>query len=254
MIVEWECILDCNYKCDYCTNGRNSALDKPIRYEKDKSRVFKFLDLMKQKWPDDELFLFGGEPFLHPFLGEIIQHLNDIGMKFIIQTNGSISKRILELSKQYDFKIQVSVHPDEIKRPGYFEGLLEIQHLIRRIDVMYIGESSLQWYRKIHKSIDNKEVLYLAPLADFNIDGDIVNSKLFEYNEMKKSFLSKVYRFESGDRSYKWEEQMKGVWTPKGKPCLYQGQYILYDPQLKSYSCNYRQNNEICPNGQCFLM
>lgn len=256
-ILEWECILECNYGCAYCTNGRNEVLAKPIKYEKDKAKVFAFLDMLKERYPTDELFLFGGEPFVHPFIDEIIGHLNAIEMPFIIQTNGSVTERIKQIAEQHDFRIQVSVHPTEIKekdRDAYLRGLFELQKIIRRIDVMFIGKPSLEYYKEIVGFLRNKKMLYLAPLADFNIDEEIVNNHLFEFNRLKPTITGMVYQFEQGDRSFKWEQQMRGVWTPKGKPCMYKDKYILFDPSLNSFSCNYRQNNDICPNQQCFLM
>jgi len=254
-ILEWECVLECNYKCAYCTNGHNGVLPTPIRYEKDKQKVFAFIEMLKQKYPDDELFLFGGEPFVHPFIDEIIGRLNKVGMKFIIQTNGSIPSKILDVAQQHQFQIQISVHPSEIKdKNRYIEGIAAIQHLARRVDVMYIGKPSLNYYKEVLDVLHDTSILYLAPVADFNLDETIVNNHLFKFNELKKSVYGKVYQFEHGDRSFKWEEQMRGVWSPKGKPCMYKDRYILFDPQLRSYSCNYRENNEICPNKQCFLM
>ena len=254
-ILEWECVLECNYRCAYCTNGHNGVIPTPIKYEKDRSKVFAFLDMLKERYPTDELFLFGGEPFVHPFIDEIIGYLNQIEMPYIIQTNGSIPERIKSIADEHNFKIQVSVHPTEIRNADqYLNGIIELQDIIRRIDVMYMGEESLKWYRQIHSHLKDKTVLYLAPLADFNIDETIANNHLFEFNRLKQSVYNHVYQFEKGERSFKWEEQMRGVWTPKGSPCMYKGRYILFDPQLKSYSCNYRQNNEICPNQQCFLM
>lgn len=254
-ILEWECILECNYECAYCTNGRNSVLAKPIKYEKDETKVFAFLDSLKERYPDDELFLFGGEPFVHPFIDKIIGHLNKIGMKFIIQTNCSVPQRISKIALEHDFQIQVSVHPTEIKNDiRYVAGLAALQRLIRRIDIMYVGKPSLEWYKNILPFLEDKSVLYLAPLADFNVDDETHNNHLFEFNKLKQSIYGKVYQFEHGLRSTLWEEQMKNVWTPKGKPCAYKDRYILFDPALQSYSCNYRQNNDICPNQHCFLM
>ena len=51
MILEWECILDCNFTCEYCVNSRNSALDKPIKFEKNKDKIFNFLTELKEKYP-----------------------------------------------------------------------------------------------------------------------------------------------------------------------------------------------------------
>ena len=254
-ILEWECVLECNYRCAYCTNGHNGVIPTPIKYEKDKTKVFSFIDMLKDRYPTDELFLFGGEPFVHPFIDEIIGYLNKVNMPYIVQTNGSVISRIREISNEHNFKIQVSIHPTEIKdKHQYLDGIIEMQDIIRRIDVMYTGEDALQWYRDLYPLLEDTSILYVAPLADFNIEETIINNRLFEFNKLKKSVYNSVYQFEKGERSFKWEEQMRELWTPKGKPCMYKDRYILFDPQLKSYSCNYRQNNDICPNQQCFLM
>jgi organic radical activating enzyme len=255
MKVEWECILDCNYKCKYCVNSRNSALPEPIPFEKDKQKVFEFLDSLKEKYKDDELFVFGGEPFLHPFIDEIIEHLNKIEMKFIIQTNFSIYSNIKKcIEKNLEFKVQVSIHPGEIRNPDiYIEELSKLQNIIRRIDIMYIGEESTIFYKKLLKVIKDKSIIFLAPVADFLIK-DVVNNQLFRFNELKQGIHGKVFQFEPGERSFIWESQQRGITSMKFQPCIYKDSYILFDPMLRSYNCSYRQNNDICPNDHCFLM
>ena len=248
MIVEWEVTLDCNFQCSYCVNSRNSALAKPIFFEKDKEKVFKFIETLKEKYPEDELFIFGGEPFAHPFFGEIIQKLKDVHMKFIIQTNFSLPKRAEKIGEM----CQVSVHPSEIKNKElYISELGRLQHLIRKVDVMYIGKPSIDYYVQIAK-VFPREKLRLIPVAGFK--GVDVNKYLYEYNELRQSVVGKFINFEHGDRSYNWEDQMKGTWSPKGKPCMYKDKYILFDPMLRSYSCSYRENHDICPNDHCFIM
>jgi organic radical activating enzyme len=255
MQIEWECILDCNYKCKYCVNSRNSSLSIPIPFEKDKEKVFQFLNSLKEKYKDDELFIFGGEPFLHPFLDEIIEHLNKIEMKFIIQTNFSIYNNIKKcIDKNLEFNVQVSIHPEEIRNSDiYIEELSNFQNIIRRIDIMYIGEESIIFYKKLLKVIKNKSIIFLAPVADFIIK-DVVNNQLFKFNELKQGIYGKIFQFEPGERSFIWESQQKGITSMKFQPCIYKNSYILFDPMLKSYSCSYRQNNDICPNDCCFLM
>lgn len=250
MILEWECILDCNFTCEYCVNSRNSALEKPIKFEKNKDKIFNFLTELKRKYPNDELFIFGGEPFLHPFISDIISHLNRINMKFIIQTNSSQIDKIKKI--KHEFMIQVSVHPSQIKNKEIFiQNLLEISHLIRRIDVMYIGNISLDYVKDLIPFFKNKIVV--KPVADFKFT-NVANKHLYEFNTIKQTLKGKVYNFEDGERSFLWEDQMKNRLTYKGKPCMYKDTYVLYDPMLNKYNCSYRQNNDICPNDHCFLM
>lgn len=248
MIVEWEVTLDCNYQCEYCVNSRNSALPIPIFFEKDKSKVFEFIETLKEKYPEDELFVFGGEPFAHPFFGEIIQKLKDVGMNFIIQTNFSLPKRVEKINAI----VQVSVHPTQIKNKElYIQELGRLQHLIRKVDVMFVGKNSIDYYKEIAK-VFPREKLRLVPVAGFK--GVDVNKYLYEYNELRQGIHRKFINFEYGDRSLNWENQMKGTWSPKGKPCMYKDKYILFDPMLRSYSCSYRENHDICPNDHCFIM
>lgn len=255
MIVEWECILECNYKCSYCTNGHNGVLDKPIKCEKDKEKVFDFLDSLKENYPEDELFLFGGEPFLHPFINEIISYMLSNDIKFMVQTNFSLYEKIKNITDIYEFPLQISVHPSEIKdEDSYIKAIEEQQKIIRRIDVMYIGKESIELYKKILKVLDDSSILYLCPLADFNIVDGVHNPILYEYNELRNSTYGKIYHFEQGERSFIWEQMMRGEISCKNKPCMYKDQYVLFDPMLDKYSCNYRQNNDICPHDHCFLM
>lgn len=249
MMIEWECILDCNYQCPYCVNSRNSALPIPILYEKDKQKVFKFLDSIKEKYTNDELFVFGGEPFLHPFINEIIDYLNHIQMKFVIQSNFSCYESI---KKCNNFQVQVSIHPTEIKDLNKFIANLKLfKNNIRKIDVMYMGDVSIQIYKELVKTFKDK--IFIAPVADFKIT-NTVNKYLYEFNELKQSIYGRIFKFEPGERSFIWEEQQRGKNSLKGKTCIYKDNYILFDPMLNSYTCSYRENNIICPNDQCFFM
>ncbi|MFZ9615185.1 MAG: radical SAM protein [Fluviibacter sp.] len=248
-MLEWEVTLDCNYQCEYCVNSRNTALVNPIYLEKEKARVFKFIEGLKEKYPQEELFLFGGEPFAHPFFGEIIDKLNEVQMKYIIQTNFSLPKRVEKINEI----IQVSVHPTQIKNKElYISELQRLKHLVRKCDVMYTGKESIDYYIKIVKDFP-KEKLFLVPVADF-LGADFANKYLYEYNKLRSTPMAKFINFEPNDRSFKWEEQMTSKWSPKGSPCMYKDKYNLFDPQLNHYTCSYRQNNDICPNDHCFLM
>ena len=256
MMIEWECILECNYKCSYCCRFNGPAgVTGPIRYEKDKDKVFSFLSSLKEKYPESELFLFGGEPFVHPFIEDIVSHLNSVGMSYVIQSNFTLYDRMRSLLEKETFPLQISLHPNDIEDE---EELLKQLPLfidyIRRIDVMYVGRHTLDLYKKILPVIgEARDRMYLTPVADFEFDAGM-NEHLYDFNKLKNDpVYGRVYNFEDGERSFLWEDQMKGNFSLKGKPCPYIGKYLLFDPQLNSYTCNYRQNNELCPNNHCFL-
>lgn len=248
MIVEWEVTLDCNFKCEYCVNSRNSALPTPIYHEQNKEKVFEFIEDLKIKYPDEELFLFGGEPFAHKFFGEIIQKLDEVQMNYVIQTNFSLPKRIESIGTS----VQVSVHPTQIRdKKKYISELERLQHLVKRVDVMFMGKISIDYYKEIVKVIPKEKVI-LVPVAGFK--GVDVNKYLYEYNRLRQGIHSRFINFEYGERSFNWEQQMRGEWTPKNKPCMYKDKYVLFDPMLRQYGCSYRGNHDICPHDHCFIM
>ena len=245
MNVEWECILDCNYSCKYCTNGRNSVLKNPIKYVTDEKRLEEFIISLKKY--NTEVFVFGGEPFLHPKIEFIIQTFNKFKIPFVIQTNFSLFKKIKEIKE--DFIIQVSIHRLMIKDIKILkEQLKELQDKIRRIDIMYDSLECIS----IYKDLKDLKNVYIAPIADFKTSERTYLPKLIEFNKYKK--LLKEINFEPHSRSLIWEDMFINGSKIKGKKCIYKDKYILFDPQFKSYNCSHRINCEICPNDACFIM
>ena len=245
MNVEWECILDCNYSCKYCTNGRNSVLKNPIKCITDEKRLEEFIYSLKKY--NTEVFVFGGEPFLHPKIGFIIKTFNRFEIPFVIQTNFSLFKKIKSIKE--DFIIQVSIHRLMIKDIKILkEQLKELQDKIRRIDIMYDSLECISIYKEL-KDLKN---VYIAPIADFKTSERTYLPKLIEFNKYKK--LLKEINFEPHNRSLIWEDMFINGSKIKGKKCIYKDKYILFDPQFKSYNCSHRINCEICPNDACFIM
>lgn len=245
MNVEWECILDCNYSCEYCTNGRNSVLKNPIKCVNDEKRLEEFITSLKKY--NTEVFVFGGEPFLHPKIEFIIKTFNRFEIPFVIQTNFSLFKKIKEIKE--DFIIQVSIHRLMIKDIKILkEQLKELQDKIRRIDIMYDSLECIS----IYKDLKDLKNVYIAPIADFKTSERTYLPKLIEFNKYKK--LLKEINFEPHSRSLIWEDMFINGSKIKGKKCIYKDKYILFDPQFKSYNCSHRINCEICPNDACFIM
>lgn len=258
ILVEWELTMKCNYDCGYC-----GLLDDKIKAETDEGKLKAFIDMLNQNYPNTVLFLFGGEPFLHPKIDFIIDYLQSLNQPFVIQTNFSkySVQKIKEIDKEFD--INISVHPDDVSIDDLLQAFgTELKVNIKNLDVMYVGKLSLSYYNAI-KSFNNELDPTLTPLVNIRCEG--YENALEEYNIIKhKSIYQRLYNFddvianvvgEDEERSIIWEKFNNREYTTLNKPCLYKDRYFLYDANLKLYNCCYRKNNDgICLNEVCFMM
>lgn len=258
MQVEWEITLACNYMCDYC-----GLLDSSICDTVDTGKLHTFINMLNLKYSDVELFLFGGEPFLHKSIGYIISTLNSLNQPFVIQTNLSDHsvKVITELNDV--FNINISVHIDRTSIMDICNNIKRVVDSgvgINNIDIMFTGMKALEYYTEIVKIYEG---VRLCPVTDIGCTG--FSEALTLYNSLKYNpVYPLIYNFDDViiehdgkcvDRSKLWEMQNNGDVTVMGNPCMYRGEYILFDPALNSYNCCYRiNNNGICPNNKCFFM
>lgn len=242
--------MKCNYKCQYCTN-----LDKTLKPVTDRAQIKSFISMLGETYPGVEIFVFGGEPFVHPDIEYIIECFNEMNIPFVIQTNFSTYSVKRMLSIPHPFNINISVHPTETTIAEISMGLKGITIPINNIDVMYTGKEAIDFYRAVTKLTDCKNV-FLTPVTDFG-DGysDIL---LAEYNQLKQSpVYSRIIKFENiirfgKPRSEVWIDP---TFITRGNPCLYAGRYFLYGPNLELYNCCYRiQTDGTCPKDKCFLM
>ena len=250
MQVEWEITMKCNYRCMYCTN-----LDSSLHSELDEDKLRNFIKMLGETYPGVEVFVFGGEPFVHPKIGFIVKCFNEFKIPFVIQTNFSkYSVKVMETIED-PFKINISVHPTEVTIDEITKLLKSTKAQINVIDVMYSGKEAVEYYIAVKKAIKNEHT-YLTPVTDFG-DG-ISDVLLADYLSMKqRSIYRHIIKFEDIERFGKQrsEQWLDPEFKTKGKPCLYAGKYFLYGPNLALYNCCYRINTDgICPKDKCFLM
>ena len=249
MQVEWEVTMKCNYNCFYCTN-----LDKSIYPNTDRETIYNFVKMLGETYPGVEIFVFGGEPFVHPDIEYIIQCFNELNVPFVIQTNlSSYSVKVIKEIKQ-PFTMQASIHPSEMSIEELNE-IMQTPHKVRRYDVMYSQENALFYYFKVKELAQTSEV-YLTPVTDFG-DG-VSNTILAKFNQLKNdSKLKNIIQFEDEKRLGESRSELWGNpnFTTKGKTCLYKDKYFLYGSNLELYNCCYRiKTDGICPKDKCFLM
>jgi len=248
MQVEWEVTMKCNYNCYYCSN-----LDKSIHHVTDHDTLRNFIKMLGETYPGVEIFVFGGEPFVHSEIGYIIKCFNEFDIPFVIQTN--LSKYSIEVMKTIKdpYTLQASIHPTEVT-PNDLIDILKENVNCRVVDVMFSGKEALWYYFKVKEHATGK--VYLTPITDFG-DGRS-DSALTEYLTLKADpNYNKIIKFEEVERLGKPRSEIWATisFSPKGKPCLYKDKYFLYSPQLEMYNCCYRiKTDGICPKSKCFLM
>lgn len=247
--VEWEVTMKCNYKCSYCTN-----LNKTLKPIIDEDTIDEFIASLGATYPGVEVFVFGGEPFVHPLIGHIIKCFNKHSVPFVVQTNfSSYSVDVMNTINE-PFAINISIHPSEVDLADVLDAFSRSNVTIKTIDVMYIGKQSIDYYMAIKRNVVHDR-LFMIPVTDFG-DG-ISDVALAEYNTLRTSPYSRIIKFEQVTRlgQYRSDLWADKQFTTFGKPCLYTGRYFLYGPDMTLYNCCYReQTNGICQQPKCFLM
>ncbi len=256
MQVEFELTMKCNYNCEYC------LLDKNIPDCEDLNKLSEFQKMLHDKYPNEVIFVFGGEPTLHKYFNEIINNFYNLKQKFVIQTNFSKSSANRINTLDVPAEINISIHPSQFNLDDFIYSIANINKniTIKTIDVMFNNINAIKIYHNIVDTIDEKykPITHILPVADFYDLGIKNNLKI--YNIMKKTdtFFEKYQvshpqTSEITDRSVLWENEFNNNFSTIGSPCLYKNKYVLYSADLNEYSCCYRENNDICPH-HCFLM
>jgi organic radical activating enzyme len=251
-MVEWELTLKCNYSCDYC------GLLRPIQEQTDEKLIYDFIKTLNEKYSTIELFLFGGEPFLHPKIEFIINTLQSFNQPFMIQSNlSNTSTKIIQNLNVKPFKLCISVHISQTTITDICRNIVIAKP--DEIHLMYTENTGNveKFYKRIN-IIKGDSKLILTPVSNLACDG--YDDVLIKYNEIKDNFEHDenmvTYNGVEMLRSDIWMLQNKTDYSlTKGKTCQYLNEYVLYTPELKPMNCCYRKStNGICDEQNCFFM
>jgi len=268
MNVDWEVVTKCNYTCKYCEI--KDTIVKPVE---DETVLRNFINMLSEKYSNTSIYIFGGEPFLHPKIKFILEYLYSLNQEFLVQTNCS-NYSMNQMEKiNIPINIAISIHPEmlslkllenQLKKINNFNSNINVNH----IAVMYTGRSSLEYYLHVVKGLEKynsplSKKVYFHPISKHRpVDNEADRlDKLRDFIKLSEnSAFTKVFKFEKADNgklgcgAKLWEKMMSGEFIIKGKPCIYKN-YILYGPDLKSYTCGYRKNptDNICQYKVCPL-
>lgn len=88
-VVSWNINTACNYRCSYCTQRFKEDRG---RWSRDTPRFLAAFARLPGRW---EVKLSGGEPFVHPTLGDLVRGLAELGHRVSVVTNFSASREKL---------------------------------------------------------------------------------------------------------------------------------------------------------------
>lgn len=240
-ILELELTLECNFRCDYCTNGRNDVLERPIP-EGDLSAIERCVKEF------DSVYIYGGEPTMSPRIDDVVKMLTTMGKPYVIQTNLSLTNKIEALVHiDPSVSFQVSIHRTQPGHKKTLSNIFKFRSNITQCDIMFVSMDDLKLYYKLKPLLPN---LRLVPVADFATDQRTYLSSLCLYNKLRKIFND--VSFDDDIRSFVWEAQFNGDMSPRGKPCPCIKEYFQMDPAGNLHHCPQRYDGIICPFNSCF--
>lgn len=201
-----ELTYNCNLRCKHCykTGDVNTAKETPIYL--DKSKVMELLDEI-----DDlgaiEVYLTGGEVFLHPDIIEILYYASEKNFLTTVLTNGNkISLEVINQIKQLSlFDVRISVYGDQkchdsfTTVKGSFEKTIHALTNLQRImgigtAVFVVTNENFSTHKKLTNLLKRKGIPYsinshLTATSDgdlFPLDFRISRDQYYELFETYK--------------------------------------------------------------------
>lgn len=127
--------IRCNLSCFFCYQGESRARRREDLAAEEVIRIYEDIpEIRKTK-------LVGGEIFVYKGIGDVLDYLDERGVKITLQTNGTLinSKNIDELAKKTHVKAMIfsidgpeDVHNEVRGHPKAFQQCIEAIHLVQK--------------------------------------------------------------------------------------------------------------------------
>lgn len=238
--VHFELTLRCNYNCEYCTQRVNrqtyknsEALDAPDEV------VDAFIKYLSQTHYKLNIFLFGGELFVHKRVFDVIKAIFDNGHDLLIISNFSFP--IETYKKVYDIKhdksllhMVFSLHETQVDPDIFINKAIELKEYLKDKNIGTFSISSVLTEENFDllKAIDQKLVETIQQHLDFQnyIDS---NEELF-YSERIEKYLNSI---RNKDMAYDKKYTLKGK-TLFGTECSTGQNYVVINPNGDIKRCS----------------
>jgi len=246
----------CSFACKYCQLHTPGVKFTDIDFDK----LFAF------DYSGEDVYIFGGEPMIHPQLDELLDRLSG---NIVIQSNLSISTRRLRdiLDKYNNVSISPSFHYEECDRTLFLENLKLINSYGK------LGETAIMWLSEFDKEIfilykilkDKYNNVWLEPTLPWTKDMQDWQDKV-ELKEYAKRYSADM------SRDFGLRVNIDGVEKTLlqayidnddlgvcGMTCKVGEHRICYDAHLNEWrGCTsdiiFRNNSEgVCKNPVCLL-
>lgn len=188
----------CKYKCEYCTLYDNN-IDHPD-FDYTAWKIF------LSKIDKAEIHIYGGEPFEHPDLYNIINFLSDHAQVNVLSNGFHNIDKYLDL----DFKLLLSYHP-QVPFSTFLKTVKKYKSIISRISYMFNGgQNRIQEFLTFKKVYEKYFDVILCPIVNEGIGNSPAVDELYQYKDkINKLEKSKDYHFVKHQNGSTFDNQVK---------------------------------------------
>lgn len=244
----------CNFNCEYCKLHDIDAKFNKIDFDK-------LLSIDNENF---DIYIFGGEPLIHPEIEQLISKLKG---NIIIQTNLSISEEKLINLMKYNITINPSFHFKMANKNNFLNNMniLDSYNKLGDTSIMWISEYDKEismFYKILKMKFKN---VYLEPTLPWTFDRQdwIDKIELHKFSEkysydLSKGF-SKTILVDGVEKTLLQSYLDNDDLFVKGINCSIKDYRLSYDAHLNKWrGCTadiiFKHNSEgICKNDFCLL-
>ncbi|MBD5532028.1 MAG: radical SAM protein [Lachnospiraceae bacterium] len=124
--VDWQITCQCNRKCRYCF-GPSGIKMLPME------KIYKVIDILMAHGMR-QLGITGGEPLMHPYIFDIINYADNLGLKIYLSTNCDFYLQYSDLIKNKVSIIGIPVDGFNAKTHDYHRGNKSFQNIINAMN------------------------------------------------------------------------------------------------------------------------